>query len=82
MVQTVRLLAILANLAVFGYVFVVVDVKDLSGDDWWAVFLTALLVITNLSAILLPQSSVKEENIFGLWLRVKKAELKRRLDES
>ncbi len=76
-------IAVLGNLGVLGFVawLLVEDgVRDLSSMEFWASagFIAAATV--NLLHIYSTSSSGDDEGLLALWLRVKKAELRKRLD--
>ena len=75
-------IAVLGNLGILGYMaFLLVDKKpDLGSFESW-VFAGFIAVATvNLLHIRSMSSSGDDEGLLALWLRVKKAELRKRLD--
>ena len=81
-------LAVLSNLVLIGFLAFMGTQKgfpDILTVKFLAVLAFAALPVINLAYIFTRATSAKapssdEENIIALWLRVKKAELRKRLD--
>lgn len=78
-----RVLAILVNLGLLGaviYEFYDNGLPKAGSDTFWFAVLLVGVPILNLSQILTKASPTADENILALWLRVKKTELRKRLE--
>ena len=77
-------IAVLGNLGLLGFVaWHLVDsggVSDLSSSEFWASAGFSVAATVNLLHIFSTSSSGDDEGLLALWLRVKKAELRKRLD--
>lgn len=78
-------IATLLPLGILGFVVVIIFREGLPDDDgeWIAILAMIAFSAVNLWSIHFPKTSTKagnDESILALWLRVKKSELRKRLD--
>ena len=80
----IKLLAVLGNVGILGMMgFVIYDdgFPEIGKDSFWALWAFTLTVTCNLIYIFMHPASGADENIIALWLKVKKANLKKQLKE-
>ena len=75
-------LAIIGNIGLLAVVLLAINHRPpkIGGGDFWAFTACTIFIIINFCFIFTKASTNGKESIFALWLRVKKAELRKRLD--
>jgi len=77
-------LAIIGNIGLLAVVLLAINHRSpkIGGGNFWAFTACTIFIIINFYLIFTKASTKTkdEENVFALWLRVKKAELRKRLD--
>ncbi len=78
-----KLIAVLGNLGYLGFIiFMIIDQGFPRKDDQaWLLTGVVIVILCSLISILKPPKTEGDENIFALWLKVKKANLKKQLEE-
>ena len=75
-------IAVLGNLGLLGFMafLLIKEGFDLDSFEFWFIAIFTAAATVNLLHIFSTSSSGDDEGLLALWLRVKKAELRKRLD--